>query len=342
MALVKPIILNPDGSTSTITTGDTIPIANLATGTPDGTKFIRDDGTLVTPPGLSHYIGTTLIPVNRASLAQSLTGITGLSSASTMLLTSTDLLTLNANFDIKQEDIDGVAQLTSNLGVPGVVRQINMFATFGIKTAEFSATADASSSGMIFSSDNNLFIGNNNFAGGNVIVDGLAGVGNRLVITDATGLLLAGITDNSTNWNTAFSQTRQWDGGSTGLVAATGRTSLLPSKTGNSLKVLRVNAAETDYELATPAGGATIIETEIDFGSTPLKSKRFIITDAAATTLSKIIINPSGNPAAGRGSDDWLWDTIQFAAKGNTGTFTLYATSNTRIKGKRKIFYTIN
>ena len=31
--------------------GDKIPIANLATGTPDGTKFIRDDGTLATPPG---------------------------------------------------------------------------------------------------------------------------------------------------------------------------------------------------------------------------------------------------------------------------------------------------
>jgi hypothetical protein len=34
------------------------------------------------------------------------------------------------------------------------------------------------------------------------------------------------ITDNSTNWNTAFTQTRQWDGGSIGLVAATGRASL--------------------------------------------------------------------------------------------------------------------
>ena len=28
-----------------------IPIANLATGTPDGTKFVRDDGTLAVPPG---------------------------------------------------------------------------------------------------------------------------------------------------------------------------------------------------------------------------------------------------------------------------------------------------
>lgn len=34
---------------SDITSG-VIPISQLATGTPDGTKFIRDDGTLVTPP----------------------------------------------------------------------------------------------------------------------------------------------------------------------------------------------------------------------------------------------------------------------------------------------------
>ena len=47
-----------------------------------------------------------------------------------------------------------------------------------------------------------------------------------------TGLVLstAGvityIADNSTNWNTAFSDRNKWDGGATGLVAATGRTSL--------------------------------------------------------------------------------------------------------------------
>jgi hypothetical protein len=33
-------------------------------------------------------------------------------------------------------------------------------------------------------------------------------------------------TANQTNWGTAFTQTRQWDGGATGLTAATGRTSL--------------------------------------------------------------------------------------------------------------------
>lgn len=39
------------GTLEEIRVGDKIPIANLASGTPDGTKFIRDDGTLVTPPG---------------------------------------------------------------------------------------------------------------------------------------------------------------------------------------------------------------------------------------------------------------------------------------------------
>lgn len=34
------------------------------------------------------------------------------------------------------------------------------------------------------------------------------------------------ITDNSTNWNTAYTDRLKWDGGATGLVAATGRTSL--------------------------------------------------------------------------------------------------------------------
>ena len=34
------------------------------------------------------------------------------------------------------------------------------------------------------------------------------------------------LSGNSTNWNTAFTQTERWNGGSTDLVAATGRTSL--------------------------------------------------------------------------------------------------------------------
>jgi hypothetical protein len=57
-----------------------------------------------------------------------------------------------------------------------------------------------------------------------------------------------------TNWTTAYNQTRQWDGGSTGLVPSTGRTSLGATTVGNALftmtnpsavRFLRINADNT-------------------------------------------------------------------------------------------------
>ncbi|NDG33043.1 hypothetical protein EB118_23620, partial [bacterium] len=46
------------------------------------------------------------------------------------------------------------------------------------------------------------------------------------------------ITNNSSNWNTAYSDRLKWDGGSTGLTAATGRTSLGGSTIGQSMFTL--------------------------------------------------------------------------------------------------------
>ena len=50
MATKKPIV-DYGGKQSEILATDTIPISNLGTGTPDGTKFLRDDGTFATPAG---------------------------------------------------------------------------------------------------------------------------------------------------------------------------------------------------------------------------------------------------------------------------------------------------
>lgn len=57
------------------------------------------------------------------------------------------------------------------------------------------------------------------------------------------------------------------NGGTSGTTAATARVALLPSMAGNTLKVLRVNAGETDYELATVSSGITIGTTAITSGT---------------------------------------------------------------------------
>jgi hypothetical protein len=50
MSVKKPIV-DYSGKQSEILASDTIPISNLGTGTPDGTKFLRDDGVFATPAG---------------------------------------------------------------------------------------------------------------------------------------------------------------------------------------------------------------------------------------------------------------------------------------------------
>jgi hypothetical protein len=67
--------------------------------------------------------------------------------------------------------------------------------------------------------------------------------------TTSTGALTT-ITDNSTNWNTAFTQVRQWDGGATGLVAATGLTSLGGTTVGQSFFTLTNPSAITFPEIS--------------------------------------------------------------------------------------------
>lgn len=76
------------------------------------------------------------------------------------------------------------------------------------------------------------------------------------------------------------------NGGGTGAnTAQGGRLALLPSVTGNSLKVLRVNAGETDYELATISTGITSLNSQT--GGTQ--------TFATGTSGTDFAISSSGN-----------------------------------------------
>ena len=104
-----------------------------------------------------------------------------------------------------------------------------------------------------------------------------------LALTFATGYSIP--TDaNQTNWTTAYTQTQQWNGGSTNLVASTGRTSLGGTTVGQSMFTLtnpsaitfpRFNADNTvsalnaaDFRTAIGAGTSSTTGTVTSVGGT--------------------------------------------------------------------------
>jgi hypothetical protein len=144
-----------------------------------------------------------------------------------------------------------------------------------------------------------------------------------LALTFASGYSIP--TDaNQTNWTTAYTQTQQWNGGSTNLVAATGRTSLGGTTVGQSMFTLtnpsaitfpRFNADNTvsaldaaDFRTAIGAGSGTGTVTSVSVTS--------------ANGFAGTVANPSSTPAI------TLTTSITGVLKGN-GTALSEATSGT-------------
>ncbi len=95
------------------------------------------------------------------------------------------------------------------------------------------------------------------------------------------------ITNNSTDWNTSYSERRQWDGGSTNLVAATGRTSLGATTVGSNIftltnpsaiSFLRINADNT-----VTAQSATDFKTSLSLQNVTNESKTTMFTNSSLT-----------------------------------------------------------
>ncbi len=134
---------------------------------------------------------------------------------------------------------------------------------------------------------------------------------------------ISSITDSSTNWDTAYTERHQWDGGATNLVAATGRTSLGATTVGtaiftvtnpSAIQFLKVNAdnsvtledaATFRGDIGAGTGGgdastntATSVDAEITlFSSTTGKLlKRATGTGIATVTIGVLgtITQPSG------------------------------------------------
>ena len=131
-----------------------------------------------------------------------------------------------------------------------------------------------------------------NLGGGLANYDSKSGVDLRFNSFNSSDFALASnlFTINATlksNWNTAFTQTRQWDGGATGLTAGTGRTSLGGTTVGqnlftltnpSALGYLRINADNTVTH-------RSYANTKVDLGldNVTNESKATMFSSAALT-----------------------------------------------------------
>jgi hypothetical protein len=92
------------------------------------------------------------------------------------------------------------------------------------------------------------------------------------------------ITNNSSNWNTAFTDRLKWDGGSTGLVASTGRTSLGGTTIGQSM-----------FTLTNPSA-ITFPRFNSDNTVSALTAANFRTAIGAGTVTNVIASTTAGNP----------------------------------------------
>jgi len=81
-------------------------------------------------------------------------------------------------------------------------------------------------------------------------------------------------------------------GGTGSSSAANARIALLPSKTGNALKYLRVNAAETDFEYNSPSGAGTVTDMSI-VTANGISGSVATSTSTPAVTLTLGAITPT-------------------------------------------------
>jgi hypothetical protein len=129
-----------------------------------------------------------------------------------------------------------------------------------------------------------------NLAGEVLKWDGTAWVNNTLAeagiqaTLGGTGLVLSTsgvityITDNSTNWNTAFTDRNKWDGGATGLVSSTGRASL------GLVIGTDVQAYDADLQAIAALAGTSGILRKTAANTWSLDTASYFVTPTTLTT----------------------------------------------------------
>lgn len=225
-----------------------LPIANIATGTPDGTKFVRDDGTLQVPSGgVSNAAGSGVIAKsNGTNLVASLIS----ESLGSVTINSVGTITLGdagAAANSTTLTIDDTTHSTRNVGT---FQSTNAYYVAGLEVVDSTGGGTAlafAGAGTPASFENNLTI------------KGLAKAGSGpTTLTDAAGKILSAALNTVGVAQGGTSQTTYTKGD---LLTAPGGASLNKLAVGTDGFVLTADAASTNgvkWAAGGGGGGATI------------------------------------------------------------------------------------
>jgi len=145
----------------------------------------------------------------------------------------------------------------------------------------------------------------------------------------------ASVTNNSANWNTAYADRLKWDGGSTGLVAATGRTSLGATTVGSNLFTLanpsNINFLRINADNSVSALSSALFKTSLGLNYVTNESKATMLNNMICTG-SHVIPSPFTLGATSVTTTGAQLNYLNIAA-GTTGTGNLVLSNNPIIGG---------
>ena len=150
-----------------------------------------------------------------------------------------------------------------------------------------------------------------------------------LAVTFASGYSIP-TTTSQTNWDTAYTDRLKWDGGATGLDAATGRTSLglgsIATQAANNVAITGGSITGiTDLAIADGGTGAsTESGARTNLGATTVGSNIFTLTNPAAVTFIRI---NADNTVTARSAADFKTD-LSLNNVENTALSTWAGSSN--------------
>jgi hypothetical protein len=305
----------------------------------DNVKFLRGDGTWAAPPTAAAG-ATNQIQYNSGG---ALTG-------NVNFVYSAENVGIGTTSPGAKLDVNGTIKITG--GTPGAGKVLTSDAT-GLASWTMPLTGTVTSVGITApASGITVASGSPVTTSGNIILL-LANDLSAVESLSTTGLAKrtaadtwTTVTDNSANWDTSYTDRLKWDGGATGLVATTGRTSLGLGSLATLSAVGSTEITNDSIVNADISASATIADTKLATISTAGKVSGSAITSGTiggTTTISTsgTIATTSTVSAVGLSSTSGLnvsaVDDVTIKADTNAGGVGSIAFSTRNIERMRVV-----